>query len=183
MQAPQNPLLELARTDPRCGDAVCSSSMQGQQDLALKRDEQRLTMGTRVAEYVGRVAQGVTSPETLEQARQELARIHPQAAAQLPQTYSKEAMVPFVKKAVSVKDNALLQLETWKNQIEEQKLGVQLANAGYQGLGTDVTAHSARTHARASAAVWWAHDPGRRSPMPPRRKRSANWRRRARPNG
>ena len=139
--APQpqaNPLMDLVRQNPDAAFAVLQQQQQ-QQDLALRREEQRLTMGTKVAEYVGRVAQGVTSPETLEQARQDLARIHPQAAAQLPQTYSKEAMVPFVKKAVSVKDNAMLQLETWKNQIEEQKLGVQLANAGYQGLGTDVT--------------------------------------------
>lgn len=132
-------LLDLARSSPDAALKV-QQLMQGQQDNALKRDEQRLTMGTKVAEYVGRVAQGVTSPETLEQARQELARIHPQAASQLPQVYSKEAMVPFVKRAVGVADNAKLQLETWKNQIEEQKLGVQLANAGYQGLGTDVTA-------------------------------------------
>jgi hypothetical protein len=125
MQALQSRfLLDLARTSPDAALKV-QQLMQGQEDLALKRDEQRLTMGTRVAEYVGRVAQGVTSPETLEQARQELARIHPQAAAQLPQTYSKEGMVPFLKKAVGVKDNALLQLETWKNQIEMQKAGLQ----------------------------------------------------------
>ena len=113
--------------------------MQGQEDLALKRDEQRLTMGTRIAEYIGRVAQGVTSPETLEQARQEMARVAPQAAAQLPQTYSKEAMRPFIEKALSVKDSATVRLETWKNQIEEQKIGIQLQNAGYQGLGEGVT--------------------------------------------
>ena len=137
-QPQANPLMDLVRKNPDAAFAVMQQQQQ-QQDVALKREEQRLTMGTKVAEYVGRVAQGVTSPETLEQARQELARIHPQAAAQLPQTYSKEAMVPYIKKAVGVKDNALLQLETWKNQIEEQKLGVQLANAGYQGLGDDVT--------------------------------------------
>ena len=124
MPAYQTRLMELARTSPEAALKV-QQLMQGQQDLALQRDEQRLTMGTKVAEYVGRVAQGVTSPETLEQARQELARIHPQAAAQLPQVYSREAMVPFIKKAVSVKDNATLQLETWKNQIEMQKAGLQ----------------------------------------------------------
>ena len=49
-------------------------------------------------------------------------------------------------RAVTVKDNATIKLETWqrqieeqKNRIEEQKIGVQLVNAGYQGLGTDVT--------------------------------------------
>ena len=138
MQAPQNPALEMARTNPRAA-FLMQQQIQGQQDLALRRDEQRLTMGTKVAEYVGRVAQGVTSQETLEQARQELVRIHPQAAAQLPQTYSKEAMIPFVKRALAVKDSADLQLRTMHEQTEAAKLNIQLQQAGYQGLGTDVT--------------------------------------------
>ena len=138
MQAPQNPVLEMARRDPRVA-MMLQQQIEGRQDAELKREEQRLTMGTKVAEYVGRVAQGVTSPETLEQARQELVRIHPQAAAQLPQTYSKEAMIPFVKRALAVKDSADLQLRTMHEQTEQGKLQVQLAQAGYQGLGEGVT--------------------------------------------
>ena len=123
-QPQANPLMDLARTNPDAAFAVLQQQQQ-QQANRLKFDEQRLTMGTKVAEYVGRVAQGVTSPETLEQARQELARIHPQAASQLPQTYSKEAMLPFINQAMSVKDSAQLRLETWKTQMENQRLGLQ----------------------------------------------------------
>ena len=137
-QGQAHPLMALMRTNPDAAFAVLQREQQ-QQAQRLRFEEQRLTMGTKVAEYVGRVAQGVRDQASLDQARQELQRIHPQAAAQLPQVYSKEAMTPFVTKAVDVATNAKLRLATWQNQIEEQKLGVQLAQAGYQGLGTDVT--------------------------------------------
>ena len=112
---PQQRLLELARTNPEAALAV-QKQMQQAQDAALRREEQRLTMGTKVMEYVGRLAQGVTDQAPLDAARQELARIHPQAAAQLPQTYSKEAMAPFIAKANSVLENQTLGLSDLKSQ-------------------------------------------------------------------
>jgi hypothetical protein len=122
-----NPLMDLARRNPDAAMAV-QQRMQAQQDFDLKRQEQRLTMGTKVAEYVGRIAQGVTDQASLDAARQELARVHPQAAAQLPQTYSQEAMAPFIAKANSVLENQTLQVGEMKAQIEARKLQMQAAN-------------------------------------------------------
>jgi hypothetical protein len=131
--APQpqaNPLMDLRRLSPDAAFAVMQRQ-QSQQDLALKRDEQRLGLGTKIAEYVGRVAQGVTDQASLDQARQELARVHPQAAAQLPQAYSKEAMAPFIAKALDVKESMTLQAQDLQAQAAVIK-------ARKEGRSTDV---------------------------------------------
>ena len=137
-QAPQNPLLDLVRRDPRAAFMF----FQKQHEMM----GQRLKMGTAVAEGIGQIILGVKSQADLDEARQRIAQFAPQEAARLPQAYSPEAMKPYLDRAVSVKDSADLKLKTWnmqneerKNQLEEMKIGVQLTNAGYQGLGTDVT--------------------------------------------
>lgn len=121
-----NPALEMARRDPRAA-MMLSQQLEQRQDLALKRQEQQLTMGTKVLEYVGRLAQGVTDQASLDAMRQDLQRLQlPQYAAQLPQTYSKEAMAPFIAKATSVLETHTLQLGDLKSQREalsnQQKL-------------------------------------------------------------
>lgn len=126
----QQALLELVRRDPAAGMAI--------QERMFKIQEGRLTRTINEAGYVARILQGVTNQETYEPAKQEIGREFPQLAAQLPSVFSKEALAPFLKRAVDVKTNAELQIESRKADIEEGKLNVQLANAGYQGLGTDV---------------------------------------------
>ena len=108
--SPQARLLALARENPDAA-RLLQQQIQGQQDAALKRQEQQLTMGTKVMEYLGRGAQGVTDQASLDAFRQEVARVHPQAAAQLPQFYSKEAMAPFMAKALDVKEALTLQVQ------------------------------------------------------------------------
>lgn len=123
----QNPVLEMARTNPRAA-MMLSQQLQGQQDAALKRQEQQLTMGTKVMEYLGRGAQGVTDQASLDAFRQEVARVHPQAAAQLPQVYSKEAMAPFIAKALDVKEAMTLQVQDLQAQAAVMKARREQAN-------------------------------------------------------
>ena len=68
--------------------------MQAQQDRQWKMAEQQLGMGVKVAEFVARELQGVTDQASLDQARERIRQVHPQAAAQVPQMYSQEAVDP-----------------------------------------------------------------------------------------
>ena len=113
MQTPRNPVLEMARTNPRAA-MMLQQQMQGQQDRQTKMQEQQLSMGVKVMEYIARGAQAVKSQEGLEALRQDIARVHPQAAASLPQMYSKEAMEPFITRGTAAADRA-------KNQLDEAK--------------------------------------------------------------
>ena len=90
-QQQQNPLLAMAQRDPRAA-MMLQQQMQAQQDRQWKMQEQQLSMGVKVMEYIARGAQAVKSQEDLEVLRQDIARVHPQAAASLPQMYSQEAM-------------------------------------------------------------------------------------------
>ena len=137
-QAPRNPVLEMAQRDPRAA-MMLNQQLQAQQQHRFKLEEQRLDWTSKKMEHFGRVLQGVNSPESYGQAVQEIGRIDPRAAARLPQTYNKEALIPFIKQATTVKENADLQLRTMHEQTEAAKLNLQLANAGYSGLGDDVT--------------------------------------------
>ena len=124
-QPQRNPLLELAAKDPRVA-MLLQQQIEGRQDAAMKRQEQQLTMSTKVMEWLGRGAQGIKSQEDLDAFRQQAAQAHPQAAAQLPQFYSKEAMEPFIAKATSVLETQTLKLQDLKSQREalaaQQKL-------------------------------------------------------------
>jgi hypothetical protein len=121
--APQNPLLAMAAKDPRAA-MMLQQQLEGRQDVALKRQEQQLTMGTKIMEYLGRGAQGVTDQASLDAFRQEVARVHPQAAASLPQTYRKEAMAPFIAKAVDVKEAMTLQINEMKARADQIRAGL-----------------------------------------------------------
>ena len=137
-QEQRNPVLELARTNP---DAAMMLFNQ-----QTKMQTSRLDIGAKVAGGIARIIQGVTDQASLEQARHDVAMIDPRSAAQLPQFYSKEALEPFIKRAFTAQETAEVRLKTWQrqneeraNQLEEMKIGVQLTNAGYQGLGEGVT--------------------------------------------
>ena len=106
MQAPRNPLLEMARTDPRAA-MMLQQQMQGAQEQRWKMEERRLDMGVKVAEAVAQELNGVRDQASLDAARARIQQYHPQAAAQIPQFYSKESLEPLIMKGVAVKDLAL----------------------------------------------------------------------------
>ena len=117
---------------------MLQGQIQGQQQHRFKLEEQRLDWTSKKMGYFGQVLQGVNSPESYAQAVQEIGRIDPQAAARLPQTYNKEALLPYIKQASTVKENADLQIRTMHEQTEAAKLNIQLQNAGYSGLSNEV---------------------------------------------
>jgi hypothetical protein len=133
MQAPSNPLLAMARENPRAA-LMMQQQMQGQQDRQWKMQEQQLGMSVKVMEWLGRGAQGVHSQADLDAFRQQAAQAHPQAAAQLPQFYSKEAMQPFIDKSTSVLETQTLKLNDLKSQREalaaQQKLMIDQQQHG-----------------------------------------------------
>ena len=85
---------------------MLQQQMQGQQDRQWKMQEQQLGMGVKVAEFVARELQGVTDQASLEQARERIRQVHPQAAAQMPQMYSKEAVASVQQRGIAVADRA-----------------------------------------------------------------------------
>lgn len=115
---PQNPLMDLARTNPDAALAVV--------DRQQKMQEQRLNMTAKVSGYLGSVLQGVNSQESYDAAKQDIARISPEWAQALPATYSKEALEPFVTRALSVKDAMMLQ-------VSEVQARAELAKARLSG--------------------------------------------------
>lgn len=123
MQAPRNPVLEMAATNSRAA-FLMQQQLEARQDQQLKRQEQQLTMGTKVMEYLGQGAQGVHDQASLDAFRQEAMLVHPQAAAQLPQFYSKGAMEPFIAKAVAMKDSLTLQINEMKARADQIRAGL-----------------------------------------------------------
>ena len=103
--APRNPVLEMARTDPRVA-MMLQQQMQAQQDRQWKLQEQQLSNGVKVAEYVSRMLQGVTNQETLDQAREQIRLVHPQAASQVPQMYSKEGVAAVQQQGATITEMA-----------------------------------------------------------------------------
>ena len=104
-QAPRNPVLEMAQRDPRTA-LMLQQQIQGQQDRQWKMQEQRLGMGVKVAEYVARELQGVTDQASTDAARERIQLVHPQAAAQIPQIYSKEGIEALQQRGISVAELA-----------------------------------------------------------------------------
>ena len=119
--APRNPVLEMARTDPRVA-MMLQQQIEGQQDAAMKRQEQNLKLGAATLGYVGQQAQGVTDQASLDALRSDLqSQGLGKYAAQLPQLYSKDAMQPFIAKAVDVEKSLTLQVQTMAAQAELAK--------------------------------------------------------------
>jgi hypothetical protein len=134
----QNPLEALIRENPEMGLKIMQMQ-QAQQDRQWNLEEQALNRREKVAGALGQIFQGVSDQDGWSNAISQVQRFAPELAAQLPPLYTKEVAQRLVKQSVSAKDNASLQLETLRTNAEIGKLNVQLANAGYQGLGDDVT--------------------------------------------
>jgi hypothetical protein len=133
--APRQPnsLEALVRTDPDAALQVMQTR--------FKLQEQQLGWGEKMAASIGRIAQGVHDQASLDQARQEIAQIDPRAAAQLPQFYSKEAMTPFIERALSVKEAQTLKIQDLQAQSDAVKvrLSEQQAAAGVPKYTEDST--------------------------------------------
>ena len=93
MQPPQNPLLEMARRDPRAA-MMLQQQMQQQQDRQWKMQEQQLAWASRWRNLSPGSSRASPIKPRSTQARERVRQVHPQAAAQMPQMYSKEAMEP-----------------------------------------------------------------------------------------
>jgi hypothetical protein len=113
----QDQLMALMRTNPDAAQAV--------QDRMQKIQQQRLTSDLTRGEYVGRILQGVNSQESLDDARRDIGRNLPQLAAQLPTTYAKETLQPYIDRALSVKDRATLGLQALQASTEAGALGLK----------------------------------------------------------
>ena len=131
MQGAQNPALEMARTNPRAA-MMMQQQIQGQQDAQMKRQEQNLKLGAATLGYVGQQAQGVTDQASLDALRSDLqSQGLGKYAAQLPQLYSKEAMQPFIAKALDVKESLTLQ-------VQDLTAQAAVIRARKEGRATDV---------------------------------------------
>ena len=160
MQAPRNPALELARTDPRAA-MMLQQQMQGQQDRQWKLQEQQLSNGVKVAEYVSRMLHGVTNQETLDQAREQIRLVHPQAASQVPQMYSKEGVEAVQQRGATITEMAQNRLNEAKarNLDMETQMFPELAKRF--GLGDDVWGLPARAPQRRRQRQRRANRPAR----------------------
>jgi hypothetical protein len=124
MQPQQNPVLEMAATNPRAA-MMLQQQLEGRQDAAMKRQGQQLEMGAKVLGYVGQQAQGVTDQASLDALRSDLqSQGLGKYAAQLPQLYSKGAMEPFIAKALDVKDALTLQIAEQKARADQIRAGL-----------------------------------------------------------
>ena len=137
MQPQRNPLMEMAQRDPRAA-LMLQQQMQGQQDRQWKLQEQQLGMGVKVAEFVARELQGVTDQASLDQARERIRQVHPQAASQVPQMYSKEAVASLQQRGASITEMAQNRYHEAKarNLDMETQMFPELAKRF--GLGGDV---------------------------------------------
>lgn len=122
--AQQNPLLEMARRDPRAA-MMMQQQIEGRQDAAMKRQEQNLKLGAATLGYVGQQAQGVTDQSSLDALRSDLqGQGLGKYAAQLPQLYSKGAMEPFIAKALDVEKSLTLQIGEMTARANQIKAGL-----------------------------------------------------------
>ena len=124
MQAPQptlqDRLTQLMRTNPGAALAV-QKQMQAQQLNALTMQEKSLDMGVKVSEAIERQLRGVTDQASLDEARERVRLIHPEAAAQIPQVYSKEAVAAIQSRGVAMLDQA----KTKHYDAQSRKLDVE----------------------------------------------------------
>jgi hypothetical protein len=87
----------------------------------LKMQEQQLGMREKVAGAIGRMLQGVNDQASLDQARDDIRQISARTAAQLPPFYSKEALEPFIERALSVKEAQTLKIQDLQAQADAVK--------------------------------------------------------------
>jgi len=132
-QPRQNPLEALARQNPDAALLV-QKQQQQQQEFALKRQEQQLTWGLKSIEAVAQMSQGVTNQADLDRVRADMQQVAPQAAARLPQFYSKEAMEAYQQSALSVKERQELKIADVQAQADAVKAQADLVKARQQGV-------------------------------------------------
>lgn len=113
MPNPQERLLAMARQNPEAA-LMLQQRMQAQQDRQWTMEEKRLEMGAKVSEAVARQLQGVTDQASLDAARERIRLIHPQAATQVPQFYSKEAVESIQQRGIAIADKAKWDLDRAK---------------------------------------------------------------------
>jgi hypothetical protein len=110
---------------------------QQMEDFRLKQQEQKLTMGEKVMDYLGRSVQGVRSQADLDALRTQLQQQGlTQYAAQLPPTYSPEAMQSIADRALSVKERIMLGQEDLKAQaamLKAKREGISPGVTEYLG--------------------------------------------------
>jgi hypothetical protein len=112
-QPRQDPLAAIFRTDPDAGLKLL--------DMRTKRQEQQLQWGLKSIEAVAQISQGVTNQDSLDQAREYMQQIAPQAAARLPKVYTKEGMEAFQAQALRVKERQTLKIQDLAAQAEAVK--------------------------------------------------------------
>lgn len=133
-----NPLEALVRTDPDAA-RIIQQQQQAQQDRAMNIATTQLTLREKKAAAVGQAFQGVTDQASYGEALTTLREFDPGLVARLPQAYDKDTVQRLVKQAVDVKTSAGLAIQKMQTDAEIGKYNLQLQNAGYQGLGADVT--------------------------------------------
>lgn len=116
-QPQANPLLEMASRNPDAALLLQKQLLQ-QEDTRYKIQERQLDWRSKQAGYIGSTLQGATDQASYDTARDEIARVFPEWGARLPATYSKEAVQPFIDRALSVREKALLDSETLKTQVD-----------------------------------------------------------------
>jgi hypothetical protein len=131
-QPRQNPIEALIRENPEMGLKIMQMQ-QAQQDQQLKRQGQHLEWGLKSIEAVAQISQGVTDQDSLDQAREYMQQIAPQAAARLPQVYTKAGMEAFQAQALSVKERQANQLEQLKIQTLLRGQDVDMLKLQQQG--------------------------------------------------
>lgn len=124
-QARANPLEQLMRRNPDAAFAV----MQKQQAM----QEQQFKTRATVAEGIAVELQGATDQASYDAARQRVAQISPQWAQALPQVYSKEAVQPWIDRALGAKDKAVLDVQTMQTQVDAVKAQAELQKARMGG--------------------------------------------------
>ena len=117
---PPNPVLEMARTNPRAA-MLLQGQLQQAQERQLNVFKTQLTMREKTAEAFASRLQGVNSQESYETAVQDLMQWAPQQASRLPKVWSKEAMQPIIASALSAKDRATLQIAELNEQTDLRK--------------------------------------------------------------
>lgn len=121
----QDPARALLQQNPQAGLQLL--------DLRSKLQTQQLTMREKVAEAIASELLGATNQESYDVARQNVARISPQWAAALPQTYSKEAVQPFIDRALSAKEMLTARTEQAKIQVLLRGQDVDMLKLQQQG--------------------------------------------------
>lgn len=134
-QPPQSTLGQLAppqRPDPL--RALIQQSPEAAlklMDTQYKVQERVLGMREKYADYIARAVQGATDQASWDAARQEIARLDPQGAAQLHPQYSPQVRDQVVQRALSAKDALTLQ-------VQDLQAQAAVIKARREGRSTDV---------------------------------------------